>query len=886
MSHCFNPSYIQESNRIVVKTKLTTAPSTPAAPIVTKATGGMVEITWTPPLDSGGSTSVRYVLYALPKLPLYNGTNVSFAIYGFRALSNQSYYVVAFSEGGSSTPSPTTLAATTDVSSPSAPTSIGVTKAMADRLVFVWQSPIDTGGATVSDYEIRRNEVSIGHSNTTSFEDSGLMAYTSYTYTIMARNSRYPSAFSDPVTFRTANATAPSAPLNVRTAVTGGTVAASWDPPYSNGGLASLGTHCLLTRTGALVQDKWIPTTSSTCVFTGLTQNTTYQVTLFARNDVSNGTAAVVNATTSKATPPTSPSIPVVRSQVGAFVVVEMTLPLDAGGLSVSKLTLYRNSTIIGVVPVTSSNVSSYNISAGGLLARTRYVFQASAFNGYEGPLSDGLVFTTAAPSTPSMVDSVRLVEATATSVAINWTLPVNDGGSPDTLAFDIRIQSSQSNTTASIVKNTSMVVLGLAPNTLYNISVRCRNVAGASTWSNVQQMQTLSLAKGTCGWGVSTVQTKIDAGSVSVPLVRRGGTSGAVRYTIRSTSTGNVVFTCPSSITLQDLQTQASVAVAITASTAYNPNASISLELIADTSTNAVVTSLFANVTIFVDEEDNAGVFDFSMSTITVREDAGLVSIPIRRLRGAMSTVVWTPSDATASRNGTARSGTEYQLLPNQRISFATNVTQASLIVSIINNQRPQFPLLFFCLTLVKVSGGGYLNRAGNDVLCATIYNDWTPAIPSRVPNQLNVVKSTGGLLQLAWLPPPYTGGSGVFITQYSVHVFSNGSLVKAVTTLTNATAASIGGLMASTTYTLSICAVNRIGTSIGMNFTARTTSLPSLPGTVTSVQLSQVTGGFMLLVISPPDDTGGVVDVNYTVFVYSRERSQFEVKCCEVEF
>ncbi|RHY54739.1 hypothetical protein DYB34_001661 [Aphanomyces astaci] len=886
MSHCFNPSYIQESNRIVVKTKLTTAPSTPAAPIVTKATGGMVEITWTPPLDSGGSTSVRYVLYALPKLPLYNGTNVSFANYGFRALSNQSYYVVAFSEGGSSTPSPTTLAATTDVSSPSAPTSIGVTKAMADRLVFVWQSPIDTGGATVSDYEIRRNEVSIGHSNTTSFEDSGLMASTSYTYTIMARNSRYPSAFSDPVTFRTANATAPSAPLNVRTVVTGGTVAASWDPPYSNGGLASLGTHCLLTRTGALVQDKWIPTTSSTCVFTGLTQNTTYQVTLFARNDVSNGTAAVVNATTSKATPPTSPSIPVVRSQVGAFVVVEMTLPLDAGGLSVSKLTLYRNSTIIGVVPVTSSNVSSYNISTGGLLARTRYVFQASAFNGYEGPLSDGLVFTTAAPSTPSMVDSVRLVEATATSVAINWTLPVNDGGSPDTLAFDIRIQSSQSNTTASIVKNTSMVVLGLAPNTLYNISVRCRNVAGASTWSNVQQMQTLSLAKGTCGWGVSTVQTKIDAGSVSVPLVRRGGTSGAVRYTIRSTSTGNVVFTCPSSITLQDLQTQASVVVAITASTAYNPNASISLELIADTSTNAVVTSLFANVTIFVDEEDNAGVFDFSMSTITVREDAGLVSIPIRRLRGAMSTVVWTPSDATASRNGTARSGTEYQLLPNQRISFATNVTQASLIVSIINNQRPQFPLLFFCLTLVKVSGGGYLNRAGNDVLCATIYNDWTPAIPSRVPNQLNVVKSTGGLLQLAWLPPPYTGGSGVFITQYSVHVFSNGSLVKAVTTLTNATAASIGGLMASTTYTLSICAVNRIGTSSGMNFTARTTSLPSLPGTVTSVQLSQVTGGFMQLVISPPDDTGGVVDVNYTVVVYSRERSQFEVKCCEVEF
>ncbi|RHZ13328.1 hypothetical protein DYB26_002505 [Aphanomyces astaci] len=586
MSHCFNPSYIQESNRIVVKTKLTTAPSTPAAPIVTKATGGMVEITWTPPLDSGGSTSVRYVLYSLPKMPLYNGTNVSFANYGFRALSNQSYYVVAFSEGGSSTPSPTTLAATTDVSSPSAPTSIGVTKAMADRLVFVWQSPIDTGGATVSDYEIRRNEVSIGHSNTTSFEDSGLMASTSYTYTIMARNSRYPSAFSDPVTFRTANATAPSAPLNVRTVVTGGTVAASWDPPYSNGGLASLGTHCLLTRTGALVQDKWIPTTSSTCVFTGLTQNTTYQVTLFARNDVSNGTAAVVNATTSKATPPTSPSIPVVRSQVGAFVVVEMTLPLDAGGLSVSKLTLYRNSTIIGVVPVTSSNVSSYNISTGGLLARTRYVFQASAFNGYEGPLSDGLVFTTAAPSTPSMVDSVRLVEATATSVAINWTLPVNDGGSPDTLAFDIRIQSSQSNTTASIVKNTSMVVLGLAPNTLYNISVRCRNVAGASTWSNVQQMQTLSLAKGTCGWGVSTVQTKIDAGSVSVPLVRRGGTSGAVRYTIRSTSTGNVVFTCPSSITLQDLQTQASVVVAITASTAYNPNASISLELIADMAT------------------------------------------------------------------------------------------------------------------------------------------------------------------------------------------------------------------------------------------------------------------------------------------------------------
>ncbi|ETW02023.1 hypothetical protein H310_06540 [Aphanomyces invadans] len=822
MSHCFNSIYIQESTRILVTTRVVTPPSAPSTPFVSQATGGMLEIAWTPSLDWGGSATVQYLLYTPPKTLVYNGTNLTYQMFGLRALSNQSFYIVASNQAGPSAATSTIVAKLTDISAPTPPTSIGLTRAFADRLQLHWKGPLDTGGVTVTDYDIRRNGLSIGRPNVTAFEDTGLMANTTYTYTIVARNSRYPSASSDPVAFQTTNATVSSAPTNLRANATGGAIVVVWDGPVSTGGLPSVGTVCLLQRNRSVVVLERI-TNTTTCVFAGLSQNSTFQVALFVINDVGNGTLATLNVSTTRATLPTSPPIPVLVSQVGAVAVVEVSTPQDAGGLPLSRLILYRNNSVVASVPVMPS-VSTYNITIGGLLARARYTFQASAASTLEGSMSERLVYVTGNSSAPSPVSNVQLVEATSTSLSFNWTAPFDDGGSPESLAYDITATAGDVVVTDSVTKNTTSIIAGLTPNTAYSVSIRSRNVAGTSVWSTPQVLQTLALAKGSCGWGVSTLRTRIDVGTVSIPVVRRGGSSGIAQYSVRANSTGNVVFNCPTSVGLQSSQTQASLVVTIQNSMTYNPNATIVLQLIGDISN--VVTE-FATVTIYVDQEDNAGAFDFVVSNMTVREDAGLFNISIRRQLGVSSTVVWAPLDVTASRNATARAGSDYQLLPNQRIAFDSNVTLASVVVSIINNQRPQFPLLFFCLTLVKVSGGGYLNRAGNDVICVSIFNDWTPAVPSRIPNQLDVVR-TGGLFQLSWLPPPYTGGAGVAITR-------------------------------------------------AMNFTAQTTA-PSLPGTVTSVQVNQATGGFMQFAINPPQDTGGLFALNYSVFVYSPANNYFQ--------
>ncbi|RHY32509.1 hypothetical protein DYB32_002508 [Aphanomyces invadans] len=616
-------------------------------------------------------------------------------MFGLRALSNQSFYIVASNQAGPSAATSTIVAKLTDISAPTPPTSIGLTRAFADRLQLHWKGPLDTGGVTVTDYDIRRNGLSIGRPNVTAFEDTGLMANTTYTYTIVARNSRYPSASSDPVAFQTTNATVSSAPTNLRANATGGAIVVVWDGPVSTGGLPSVGTVCLLQRNRSVVVLERI-TNTTTCVFAGLSQNSTFQVALFVINDVGNGTLATLNVSTTRATLPTSPPIPVLVSQVGAVAVVEVSTPQDAGGLPLSRLILYRNNSVVASVPVMPS-VSTYNITIGGLLARTRYTFQASAASTLEGSMSERLVYVTGNSSAPSPVSNVQLVEATSTSLSFNWTAPFDDGGSPDSLAYDITATAGDVVVTDSVTKNTTSIIAGLTPNTAYSVSIRSRNVAGTSVWSTPQVLQTLALAKGSCGWGVSTLRTRIDVGTVSIPIVRRGGSSGIAQYSVRANSTGNVVFNCPTSVGLQSSQTQASLVVTIQNSMTYNPNATIVLQLIGDISN--VVTE-FATVTIYVDQEDNAGAFDFVVSNMTVREDAGLFNISIRR--------------------------SDYQLLPNQRIAFDSNVTLASVVVSIINNQRPQFPLLFFCLTLVKVSGGGYLNRAGNDVICDML---WIPS-------------------------------------------------------------------------------------------------------------------------------------------------------------
>jgi chitodextrinase len=95
------------------------------------------------------------------------------------------YRVSAFDWIGNESPKSTTLfVATADGSAPSAPANLQGTAVSTSRIDLAWTASTDNVGVT--GYRIYRNAAVIGTTTGTSFSDTGLSEYTTYTYRVAA----------------------------------------------------------------------------------------------------------------------------------------------------------------------------------------------------------------------------------------------------------------------------------------------------------------------------------------------------------------------------------------------------------------------------------------------------------------------------------------------------------------------------------------------------------------------------------------------------------------------------------------------------------------------------------------------------------------------------
>jgi chitodextrinase len=215
-----------------------TPPSTPAGLAVTGTSASSIGLQWNAATDNVGVTG-----YRVYRSGSQIGTTAAttFQDTGLSASTTYAYTVAAYDAAGNVSPASAPVSATTtaapDTSAPSVPAGLTVTGTTSSSVSLKWTASTDNVG--VSGYRVYRNGAQVASLAGTTFQDTGLSASTTYSYSVAA----YDAA---------GNVSAASALVSgTTTGTTGGTTAplsvAIVSP--ANGAVLPLGTKITLTGT-------------------------------------------------------------------------------------------------------------------------------------------------------------------------------------------------------------------------------------------------------------------------------------------------------------------------------------------------------------------------------------------------------------------------------------------------------------------------------------------------------------------------------------------------------------------------------------------------------------------------------------------------------------
>jgi len=175
---------------------------------------------------------------------------------------------------------------------PGAPTSLTATAASSSQINLSWTAPayVSTNG-TVS-YQLYRGGTLVYNSTGTSFNDTGLSANTSYSYTVYATNNTGQGSVSNTASATTSAGVPGQVSGFNANGASESTMSLYWTAP-SNGGSAITGYS--LYRNASLIASP----TGTTYTDTGLAFETSYTYTIYALNTIgSSATPATASGTT------------------------------------------------------------------------------------------------------------------------------------------------------------------------------------------------------------------------------------------------------------------------------------------------------------------------------------------------------------------------------------------------------------------------------------------------------------------------------------------------------------------------------------------------------------------------------------------------------------
>jgi titin len=468
------------------------APTPPAGPADVSASPlcSALEVDWNPPTDDGGSPVTGYTVFIRS-----NGTLVATDVVSdpntftdtISGLTNDTTYsatVAATNAIGTGPESdPVEIAPACPETVPAEPVSI--TAAPQCEAVNVgWNAPSNDGGTPITNYTVfvRSNSQTVSDTvDGSTFSDtiSGLADGTPYSVTVLATNVLGDGAESSPPVSVTP-VCVPAVPLSVTAAPLCESANVGWNAPLTDGG-SPVTNYTVFARAGNQLVTDTVGGSTFSDVLSGLTDGTTYSVTVAAQNAVG---AGLESSPPVSVTPVCVPAVPlsVTAAPLCESASVGWNAPATDGGSPVTGYTVVLQSGI-QVVATDVLNGTARSDVFSGLTDGASYTVTVLATNALGSGVASTPVTVTpvCAPSAPLAVTAA----AQCAGATVGWNAPATIGGTPVT-AYTLLVRSGN-NLVSYVVGGGTLTdtISGLAGGTTYTVTVKATNAAGSSVESS-----------------------------------------------------------------------------------------------------------------------------------------------------------------------------------------------------------------------------------------------------------------------------------------------------------------------------------------------------------------------------------------------------------------
>ncbi len=464
------------------------------------ATNGSTEIdlSWSTPYDLGAPIS-GYTLQRKAGSGNYadlstaiSATSTTYSDTGLTPGTTYTYRIRAKNSEGDAAWS-NEASATTDATAPDAVTDLTATPATS-TMALAWTAPAFDGGADITGYTLQRKRGSGNYSNvstsisatSTTYTDTGLTPWTTYTYRIRATNSADDADWSNTPSAETDQAV-PDAITNLRATKQGArSIRLAWNTPLSNGRnfsgyrlerKAGSGDYTLAASpgAGATIYDD-----------TGLTPGTTYTYRIRGANAIGSAEWSNEDSATTDAAAPAAVADLSATTNGARGVNLSWTAPA-AHGEAITGYTLQRKAGSGAYSNVsTSIAAGATTYSDTGLTPATAYTYRIRATNSVGDAGWSNTPSATTAAAAPDTVSDLVATAVSSTEIDLTWSAPAANGA--DITGYTIQSISTDRPVWRFLsvaASATSTSYTGLRPATLHSFRIRAANSVGNGEWTS-----------------------------------------------------------------------------------------------------------------------------------------------------------------------------------------------------------------------------------------------------------------------------------------------------------------------------------------------------------------------------------------------------------------